>query len=90
MKTGRKPGQVNDATKAVRLLARKVSPQAFRELARLAEEAESEAVRVQAIKEILDRAYGKSAQPVDGDGEGGPIRVITRIELVAADGDSEN
>lgn len=85
MKTGRKAGQVNEATKAVRMLARKHSPQAFRELARLAEKAESEAVRVQAIKEILDRAYGKSVQPVDGDGEGGPIRLITKIELIAVD-----
>lgn len=72
---GRKPGAVGEATKAVRLLARKHSPEAFKELARLAEKAESEAVRVQAIKEILDRAYGKSVQPIDGDGEGGPMQL---------------
>lgn len=72
---GRKPGAVAESTKAVRLLARKHSPEAFKELARLATEAEGEAVRVQAIKEILDRAYGKSAQPLDGDGDGGPIKL---------------
>ena len=72
---GRKPGAVAESTKAVRLLARKHSPEAFKELARLAALAESEAVRVQAIKEILDRAYGKSVQPIDGDGEGGPMQI---------------
>ena len=69
----RKPGAVSEATKAVRLLARKHSPEAFKELARLAAKADNEAVRVTAIKEILDRAYGKSVQPIDGDGEGGPV-----------------
>ena len=70
---GRKPGAVAESTKAVRLLARQHSPKAFAELARLSESAESEAVRVQAIREILDRAFGKSVQPIDGDGEGGPV-----------------
>jgi hypothetical protein len=72
---GRKPGAVGESTKAVRLLARKHSPKAFAELARLAQHAEGEAVRVAAIKEILDRAYGKSVQPIDGDGEGGPLKM---------------
>jgi hypothetical protein len=35
------------------------------ELARLAKNAQSEQARVTAIKEILDRAYGKSKQSVD-------------------------
>ncbi|MEG9528387.1 MAG: hypothetical protein MIL41_21900 [Hyphomicrobiales bacterium] len=29
--------------------------------------------RVAAAVAILDRGYGKPAQPIDGDGEGGPI-----------------
>jgi hypothetical protein len=49
-------------------------------LARLALESESDQARVAAAKEILDRAYGKCAQPSSGD-EGGPtiLRVITGV-----------
>ena len=72
---GRKKGQPNKATAEVRAAARKFAPTAFKELARLAAKAESEQARIAAIKEILDRAYGKSVQPHDGDGEGGPIYV---------------
>ena len=32
-------------------------------------------VRLEAIKALLDRGYGRPAQPVDGDGEGGPIHL---------------
>ena len=31
------------------------------------------AARVAAASAILDRGYGKPTQPIDGDGEGGPI-----------------
>jgi hypothetical protein len=44
-------------------------------LARLAREAQSEQTRVAAIKEILDRAYGRPTQPIDGDGQGGAVIV---------------
>jgi hypothetical protein len=59
---------------------------AVRELARLAREAESDAAKVAAIKELLDRGYGKSPQPIDGDGNGAPVQIINRIELVAPGG----
>lgn len=39
----------------------------MKELARLAVEAESEPARVTAIKELLDRAYGRPGQAVDID-----------------------
>lgn len=73
---GRKAGTPNKATADVKSLAQKYAPAALEELARLAREAESEAARVAAIKEILDRAYGKSRQPIDGDGEGGLIKIL--------------
>ena len=41
---------------------------AVNELVRLAEHAESETSRVAAIKEILDRGYGKATQDVKVDG----------------------
>ena len=80
---GRPKGSVNKATASIRELARKYAPDALEELSRLARKADSETARVSAIKELLDRAYGKSPQPMDGDGEGGPILVVNKIELVA-------
>ena len=39
------------------------------------------AVRVAAIRELFDRGHGRCPQPIDGDGQGGPIviRVVTRV-----------
>jgi hypothetical protein len=48
-------------------MAQQYTPAAIAELGRLSTEAESEAARVSAIKELLDRAYGKSPQAVVGD-----------------------
>jgi hypothetical protein len=39
----------------------------IKELVRLAKKAEHEATRVAAIKEIFDRCYGRSVQPIQGD-----------------------
>ena len=82
---GRVKGTPNHATAGIKALARQYTPEAFKELARLAVEAESEPARVSAIKEILDRAYGKPTQPLSGDDDAPAIR-IARIELVAGDG----
>lgn len=38
------------------------------------------AARVAAAKELLDRGFGKAPQPMDGDGEGGAIKLIQTIE----------
>lgn len=59
---GRQPGTPNKATAEIRDLARKYTPEALKELARLTTQAESEQARVSAIKELFDRAYGKSTQ----------------------------
>ena len=42
--------------------------------------------RMSAVNTILDRAWGKPAQPVDGDGEGGPIQQLVEIRFVKPDG----
>jgi hypothetical protein len=62
---GRKPGQRNKITAEIKDLAMKYAPDAVKELGRLAKEAESEQARAAAIKEILDRGYGKSKQSMD-------------------------
>ena len=56
---GRKRGIPNKATADVKALAQSYAPEVVKELARLALNAQSEQARVTAIKEILDRAYGK-------------------------------
>ena len=47
-------------------MAQQYGPEAIAELARLATQAESEAARVAAIKELLDRGYGRAVQPIEG------------------------
>jgi hypothetical protein len=52
--------------------------EALAELARLAFHAENEGTRIAAIKELLDRGYGKSPQAVSGDAIGGPVNITVR------------
>jgi hypothetical protein len=53
----------------LRDLARTHAPEAVRELARLAMHAKSETARIAAIRELLDRGFGKATQPIVADGE---------------------
>jgi hypothetical protein len=70
---GRKRGIPNKITSDLRLIAQPYGPAAVRKLAEMAglvprvAPAENEGVRVMAIRELLDRAYGRSVQPVAGD-----------------------
>lgn len=82
---GRKPGVPNKATADLKALARKYVPEAIVELARLAQEAESEPARVAAIKELFDRAYGKATTMIGGD-QDNPLRTVIRVELVGLTG----
>jgi hypothetical protein len=58
------PGGRPKVLAGLRELARKHAPAAIKELGRLATKAESEVVRVTAIRELLDRGYGKAGQLV--------------------------
>jgi hypothetical protein len=60
------PGGRPKIVAELRDLARRHAPGAVEELARLATKARSEAVRVSAIRELLDRGYGKPMQPLEG------------------------
>lgn len=75
---GRQRGSLNKATASVREIARVYAPAVIERLGWLASNAESEAAQIAASKEILDRAYGKSPQPLDGDGDGGDIKLAVR------------
>jgi hypothetical protein len=67
---GRKPGSPNKVSLELRELAQAYAPAALAELARLAKSAKSETARVAAIRELLDRGYGKSRQTVASEFEG--------------------
>lgn len=70
---GRPKGAVNKLTKDVRALAQQYGEQAIEALAEIMEDiAQPGACRVSAAKELLDRAYGKSPQPIT-DGDGGTL-----------------
>lgn len=62
----------------MRLAARKYTSDALETLAQIMRGGESEAARVAAAKELLDRGHGKSAQPMTGEGGEGPVTVIVR------------
>ena len=59
---GRKAGTLNKATREIKELAMQFVPSAIQQLGAMSLSAESEAVRLGAIKEILDRAFGKAPQ----------------------------
>jgi hypothetical protein len=77
---GRVKGTPNKVTLEIRDLARAYGPTAIAELARLAgltkdAGSENESTRVMAIKELIDRGYGKSTQPISGDDKMPPVQV---------------
>lgn len=67
---GRPKGSLNKATAEIADIAKQYGPDAIDRLWNLAKTAQSEQAQVSAIKEILDRAYGKAKQTVDGNIKG--------------------
>jgi hypothetical protein len=63
------PGGRPKVIAELRALARAQAPDAIKELARLAIKARSETARVAAIRELLDRGYGKTAQTLATENE---------------------
>lgn len=61
---GRQAGTLNKATAALKELAQPYAPEALDTLRRIMQDSESDAARVSAAKEILDRAYGKPFQSI--------------------------
>ena len=89
---GRKPGSVNKSTAEIKGIAQQYGQQAIEKLAEMAglidgyEAAESEQARVAAVKEILDRGYGKATQDLHVAGaNGGPILIRTGVPRHADD-----
>lgn len=80
--SGRKPGKLSAAKRELRDLAKEHVPEMLDQLVRIAKSSRQDSARVAAIKEVLDRAYGKAPQAIIGDDEN-PIEIITRVALVA-------
>lgn len=64
---GRKKGVPNKVTAEIRAIAQLHATKAIEELARLMSKGKSEMARIAAARELLDRGYGKSTQPLSGD-----------------------
>lgn len=80
--SGRPKGARNKVTAEIRELAQPYAPEAITTLTRIMRRGESDAARVAAAKEILDRAFGKAAQTVHSTGES--VRYVIEVPAVAA------
>jgi hypothetical protein len=67
----------------LRELARAHAPEAVAELARLAKDAKSETARIAAIKELLDRGFGKATQFVAAENDEPALNDLNLEELRA-------
>lgn len=82
---GRQKGVPNKATSEIKEVARKYGPAAIEKLAEMAglvdgkAGTESEQARVSAVKEILDRGYGRPAQQLDLAPTEGLEQLLDRI-----------
>lgn len=79
---GRVKGEPNNATKEIKALAQKHGVDVIKQLAKLAKDADSDAAKIAACKELLDRAYGKSTQPIAGDDDMPAIRAALKVAFV--------
>lgn len=64
---GRVAGTLNKATADVKAAAQQYTSEAVEALATIMRDSDSDAAKVAAIKEILDRGHGKARQSVDVD-----------------------
>ena len=71
------PGGRPKGVAEVQDLARQHAPEALDRLVAIMR-SDNERAATAAASLILDRAYGKPTQPIDGNGEGGPLMVIVR------------
>ncbi len=74
---GRRRGTPNKATADVKAVAGQYSHDAVAELARLAREARSDKTRVAAIRELLNRAYGRAKR----SGRERPVQPSLAVEF---------
>lgn len=72
---GRKKGSKNKVGSPIKEICQQYGPMAVKQLVQFAfDRGVPHQVRMSAIREILDRGYGKATQPLTGE-DGGPIEV---------------
>ena len=76
---GRARGIPNKATRDIKAMAGKYTPEAIATLLRVMQVSESDAAKVSAAKELLDRGHGKASQPITGANDGPIIVEIARF-----------
>jgi hypothetical protein len=74
---GRKAGTPNRATRSMNDIARGYGPRVIEKLWMICENGESDAAKVSAARELLDRGYGKPAQALVGD-PNEPVEIVVR------------
>jgi len=81
---GRKKGTPNKVTVALKDAAREYTQDALNTLVSVMAGGEGvpAAAQVSAAREILDRGYGKASTVLTGDEDGGPLQLVSRIELI--------
>ena len=72
---GRVKGVPNKATREIKALAQKYTLDALNALVQVMQNSESDAARVAAARELLDRGHGKAAQAITGEGGSGPVQL---------------
>lgn len=80
---GRQKGVPNKATRTLKEIAREYTTEAVEALVGIIRDSDSDAAKVSAAKEILDRGYGKASMVLTGDEDGGPIKAVTEIRLIS-------
>lgn len=79
---GRKPGQVNQITKDIRVMAREHAVEALATLVEIMRTGDSHAVRKDAAKDLLDRGFGRPGQHIELDADVKQDVLITAIDLI--------
>lgn len=82
---GRKPGSKNKITADVREAAALQGPAAIGRLTWLMNNAESHQTQAFAAEKLLDRGFGKAAQPHTGEGGQGPVAHTHKVILSGAE-----
>lgn len=81
------PGGRPKSLKDMQELARKYTKRSIKRLAEIVSSKVDDRASTMAAKELLDRGWGKPAQPLTGE-DGGPIQVQTLATLLAIEDDS--
>jgi hypothetical protein len=88
---GRQKGTPNKATREIKELAQKHGAEAIEALVKIMRSSDNEASRVSAIRELLDRGYGKATQPLSNDQENPlPPVYYMGVPLAADDADDND